>query len=43
MKGLRSIIVVATIIAAAVVLNACEKGYKDEPEAVGVTFEHSAR
>ncbi len=35
MKGLKGVVVVATIFAAAAVLGACEKGYKDEPMKLG--------
>ena len=35
MKGLKGVVVLATIIAAAAVLAACEKGYKDEPLKLG--------
>jgi hypothetical protein len=46
MKGVKSVIVVATIIATAAVLAACEKGYRDEPLKLGaadVTVEQPAR
>jgi hypothetical protein len=46
MKGLKSVIAVATIVAACAVLAACEKGYKDEPLKLGaadVAVEQTAR
>jgi hypothetical protein len=46
MKGVKGVIVVATILATAAVLSACEKGYKDEPLKLGasdVTVEQPAR
>ncbi len=46
MKGLKSVLVVTTIIAVAAIVSACEKGYKDEPMKLGagdVTIEHTAR
>jgi hypothetical protein len=46
MKGVKGVIVIATIVATAAVLTACEKGYRDEPLKLGaadVTVEQPAR
>lgn len=46
MKGLKDVVVISTIIAAALILAACEHGYKDAPMKFGasdVTVEAAAR